>query len=228
MTTIGIRQDFARSFGRRAPTAISTRVLLISGISSSLLYVAADVLGTMRWEGYSYTSQAISELVAIGSPVKPIVGSLFILIDVLLIVFAVGVWRFATERPTLRFTAGFLAGIGFVGFAWAFAPIHLRGAERTLTDTMHNVFAGLTVFLILLAMGFGATAFGKRFRNYSIVSIVTLIVFGVLTALYVPRVDAHLPTPGMGIAERINVYGYLLWVVVLATTLFRVRDAVSR
>jgi hypothetical protein len=54
--------------------------VLGSGILYSLLYVAADILGSLRWEGYSYTSQAISELVAIGSPVKTMVGSLFILI----------------------------------------------------------------------------------------------------------------------------------------------------
>ena len=228
MTTIGMRQEVGRSLvGSARTAAISRKVLLVCGILSSLLYLAADVLGAMRWEDYSYTSQAISELVAIGSPVKPFVGSLFILIDVLLIAFAAGVWRFTAEKPALRFTAAFLAGIGFVGFAWAFAPIHLRGAERTLTDTVHNVFAGLTVFLILLAIGFGATVFGRRFRIYSIVTIVTLIVFGVVTASYVPRVNAQLPTPGMGIAERINVYGYLLWVVVLAATLLRVERAPS-
>jgi CubicO group peptidase (beta-lactamase class C family)/hypothetical membrane protein len=225
MTTIGIRHELVQPMVDPARMATMPRkVLLVCGISSSLLYVAADVLGATLWERYSYTSQAISELVAIGSPVKPIVSSLFLIIDVLLIAFAVGVWRFAIEKRALRFTAGLLAGIGFVGFAWAFAPIHLRGAERTLTDTVHNVFAGVTVLLILLAIGFGATAFGKRFRLYSIATIVILIVFGGLTALYVPRVEGQLPTPGLGIAERINVYGYLLWVVVLAVTLLRVRD----
>jgi hypothetical protein len=31
----------------------------------------------------------------------------------------------------------------------------------------------------------------------------------------------------MGIYERINIYGYLLWVVVLAVTLLRLRDAAA-
>lgn len=43
-------------------------VLLVSGILSSLVYVAANVVAGLRWEGYSFASQAISELSAIGAP----------------------------------------------------------------------------------------------------------------------------------------------------------------
>jgi CubicO group peptidase (beta-lactamase class C family) len=220
-----MRQDLAPQMALRAEHAsVTRRVLLVSGILYPVLYVAADILGSVRWEGYSYTSQAISELVAIGSPVKAMVSSLFIVVGVLLVASAVGVWRYAAEKPVLRLTGGLLAGIAFVGFAWSFFPIHLRGAERTLTDTVHNAIAGVIVLLILLAIGFSSNAFGRRFRIYSIVTIVTLIAFGLLSVLYVPRVEAQLPTPGFGIAERINVYGYALWVAVLAIRMLRVRE----
>ncbi len=55
------------------------KVLLICGILSSLLYVGTDILGGMLWEGYSFTSQAISELAAVGSPVGSLVGPIFTL-----------------------------------------------------------------------------------------------------------------------------------------------------
>ena len=42
--------------------------LLVCGTLSSLLYVGTDILGAMRYEGYGYTSQTISELAAIGAP----------------------------------------------------------------------------------------------------------------------------------------------------------------
>jgi len=42
------------------------KLLLICGILSSLLYVGTDILAAMLYEGYSYTSQSISELGAIG------------------------------------------------------------------------------------------------------------------------------------------------------------------
>jgi hypothetical protein len=48
-----------------------------------------------------------------------------------------------------------------------------------------------------------------------------LLVSGSLTFLYAPRLAANLPTPGMGLVERIDVGSYLLWVAVLAVLLLR-------
>jgi CubicO group peptidase (beta-lactamase class C family) len=109
--------------------------------------------------------------------------------------------------------------------------MHLRetlaAGGSTLSDTMHLVLASVTVLLMLLAIGVGAAAFGKRFRLYSIASLVILAVFGVLTFLDAPRVQANLPTPWAGVWERINVGMFLLWVVVLAATLLRSRDTAA-
>jgi hypothetical protein len=77
------------------------------------------------------------------------------------------------------------------------------------------------VFLMFLAIGFGAAAFGRRFRRYSIASIVVLLAFGALTFLEAPRLQTNLPTPWIGLWERINISVFLLWVVVLATVLWR-------
>jgi cell division protein FtsW (lipid II flippase) len=99
--------------------------------------------------------------------------------------------------------------------------MHLRGTEFTLTDTMHIVFASVTSLLMLLAIGFGATAFGKRFRLYSIATIVLLLVFGALTGVDAPGVAANEPTPWIGVWERLQIGVYLLWVVVLAIALLR-------
>jgi hypothetical protein len=74
---------------------------------------------------------------------------------------------------------------------------------------------------ILLAMGFGATLLGKRFRYYSYATIAILIVFGVLTSLQAGKMVADEPTPWMGLTERINIYATMLWVAVLAIGLLR-------
>ena len=61
MTSIGIRQELAGPAVLPADFAgVTRRVLLAAGIFYPVLYVAADILGAVRWEGYSYTSQAIS------------------------------------------------------------------------------------------------------------------------------------------------------------------------
>jgi hypothetical protein len=77
------------------------------------------------------------------------------------------------------------------------------------------------VLLMLLAISFGVAAFGKRFRFYSIATVVILVAFGALTGLNGPRVAANLPTPWVGVWERINISVFLLWVAVLAITLLR-------
>jgi len=71
------------------------------------------------------------------------------------------------------------------------------------------------------SIGFAAAALGKRFRLYSIATILIMLVFGALTGLDAPRIAENLPTPWVGVWERINIAGYLLWVVVLAITLLR-------
>jgi len=69
---------------------------------------------------------------------------------------------------------------------------------------------------VLLAMGFGATLLGERFRYYSYATMAILIVFGVLTSLQAGKMVADEPTPWMGLTERINIYATMLWVAVLA------------
>jgi hypothetical protein len=91
----------------------------------------------------------------------------------------------------------------------------------TLSDTMHIVFAMVTVLLMMFAIGFGAAAFGKPFRLYSITTMVILLAFGALTGVEAPRIDANLPTPWVGVWERINIGVFLLWVIVLAIMLLR-------
>jgi hypothetical protein len=80
---------------------------------------------------------------------------------------------------------------------------------------------------MLLAIGAAAAAFGTRFRLYSLATLVILAAFGASTFLDAPRIAANLPTPWIGVWERINLGVFLLWVVVLAVTLLRVREATA-
>jgi Protein of unknown function (DUF998) len=204
-------------------------LLLVSGILSSLLYIATVLLAAMRWEGYSSTSQTVSELIAIDAPTRSLVMPLFVTYALLVYAFGVGVWQSASQKHALRLAAVGLVGKEVLGLVVTlFFPMHLRGVEPTLTDTMHAILTFVGVLFILLAIGFGATAFGKRFRLYSIATILVLVVFGALAGLDAPRLATTLPTPWMGVWERINIGGFLLWVVVLAIALLRGRVAQPR
>ena len=88
---------------------------------------------------------------------------------------------------------------------------------------MHLVESGAASVLIVLAIGFGAAAFGTGFRWYSIATIVTVLAFGAWSGVDAPRVAAGLATPWLGVKERIFWYAYQLWFLVLALRLLRER-----
>jgi len=194
-------------------------ILLVCGILSSVLYVGADIVAAMSWHSYSYTSQSISELFAIGSPTKLI----FALVPYtsLVIAFGIGVWWSAGGKRTLRTTGILLFAYGIASQVGSHFPMHQRGATGSLTDTMHIVLTIVLVLLVFLFIAFGATAAGTWFRFYSIGTIVTLLVFGALAGLQGPRIAANLPTPYLGITEPVNAYSAMLWVLVLGLVLLR-------
>jgi hypothetical protein len=188
------------------------KILPACGILSSLLYVAATILAAMVWKGYDSIWQPVSELGAIDAPSQPLMLVLGTIYDLLMIAFGIGVWKSASGKRPLRIVAGLLLGYGAACLLAPLTPIHLRGTAWTLTDTLHLVFAGVDVLFIVLILVFGTNAFGKGFRFYSIGTILLGAVSGVLMGL-----DA----PHFGFWERINIFSFMLWIVVFAIALWR-------
>lgn len=206
------------------PAGLTSRVaLLVCGLLSFLVYAAADILGGMRYEGYSFTSQMVSELMAVGAPSERFVDPLFLAFGMLSLVFGVGVYREAgSQNRALRITAVLLIAYAAVGFTGpTLFEMHPRGTGSGATDLPHIILTGVLVLLTLLAMVFGAFALGKRFRLYSFATIVIMVVFGALAGSSGARLAAGELTPGFGTLERINIYSSLLWVAVLAIALLR-------
>lgn len=203
------------------PAALRLDILLLAcGIAAPVVYAATDVLLAMRWDGYSYRDQTISELNAIGAPTRTLSIVLGIAGYALLVAFGVGVWRAAAADRRLRTAAGGLIAVGvFAWFGVPFAAMHVREAEETLTDTLHVVQLAVAGPLLLVIVGFGAAALGWRFRVYSAVTVLVSLAFGVWSGTYGADVANDLETPWLGVIERISVYAYQLWFVVFATAL---------
>jgi|SRR5215211_394763 len=207
------------------------KILLGCGIVSSVLYVASDILVSWWDPRYSYLDQSFSELLAPGAPTRPIMIVLNgIPYTLLVAAFAVGVWASAGRKRAGRITGAMLLGyavIGMAGGVFLSAPTRavLEAGEKTWRNTMHLPATAVMSLCILLAMGFGSTLFGRRFRYYSYATILTLLVFGVLASLQADRVAANQPTPWLGIEERVNIYATMLWVAVLAIGLLRAKKA---
>ena len=199
------------------------KMLLICGLLSSLLYGAMNIFIPMLYEDYDSASYTVSELSAIGAPIRGIWLAWITVYTILFIAFAWGIRMSAHQNRNLRIVAILMIVHAVIGIFWP--PMHQRvvlaEGGGTLTDTLHIVWVMITVPLMLLEIGFGAAAFGLRFRWYSIVTISILILFGILTGIGSDELEANLPTPWIGVWERINIGGYMLWVVVLAIILLR-------
>lgn len=199
------------------------KTLLVGGILSALLYAAMLVFVPMRWPVYSSAAQTVSELSAIGAPTRSLWVSLGMVWALLYAAFGWGVWRSAGPSRSLRVAGGVIIVAVLFGLFWP--PMHQRevlaAGGATLTDTMHIAWTAVNGVLTLLAMGLAAAALGTRSRVYSIATMVILVAAGAVTSLDAPRMQANLPTPWIGVWERVNIGVWLLWVVVLAVTLLR-------
>ena len=206
------------------------RGLLLCGIASSLLY--GVMIWAIRYEGYSLVSQVPSELTAIGAPTRALWARLGWIYTLLVAAFGWGVLTSPGRNRAVRTVGGLILAYASLGLLWPFAAMHQRevlaAGGGTLSDTLHLALGGVTVFLMFLTIGFGAAAFGTQFRRYSIATVVLLLTFGALTFLEAPRLQASLPTPWIGLWERIDISLFLLWVVVLAARLLQPGTAAEK
>lgn len=201
------------------------RLALLCGAASAPLYFGMDVLTSLVYDGYSYTDQVISELSAVGAPTRSLWLALSPAYNLLLFAFGLGIWASAGEKRALRVIAVCALGVALTGIVWPFAPMHerevLAAGGGTFSDTLHLILGGVDTLLFVVSIAVGATAFGRRFRLYSIATIVAVLLFGTLNALEAPKIADNEPTPWIGVFERISVEGSMLWYTVLAIALLR-------
>lgn len=205
---------------------MARKALLVCGILASLLYVAMNVFIPLQWQGYSFASRVISELSAIDAPTRSLWVPLGIAYGVLMLAFGWGVWVSARGNRPLRVAGALIFAYSIIGLAWP--PMHQRevvaAGGGTLTDTLHIVWSAAWVGFMLAAIAFAAAALGKRFRLYSIATLVILVAFGVLTGLDAPKLSANLPTPLLGVWERIQIGVVVIWDMALAIALLRRKE----
>jgi hypothetical protein len=196
------------------------RFLLWTGIAAVILYVIGDLLAGLLYDGYSFRDQAISELSAFGSPVRPLMVTIILLHNLLLAAFGVGVLWSATQR-SLRWAALSLIGIGVSGL-----PTHTvfamssRWMEGGLNDTMHQAMTAVFTIFVVVAIALSSIAHPGWFRRFSIGMLVVLTGFGAASAVAIQGIEEN-ATAWAGGFERINAYAYFAWLIALAVILLR-------
>lgn len=198
------------------------KTLLIGGIASSLLYVATDVLGILRYPGYSFISRSPSDLSAIDAPTRSLVVPLNITADAVMIGFGIGVWALAGRRRALRATAILLAGNAAITMVVSvFFPVHPEEPTSALPNVLNTTLMATGLFMFLFAIGLGAAIFRNWFRLYS---IGTLSAYAVLTFVglwVIPQTTSGKERSLIEAQERTMMYSYLQWIALLAIMLLR-------
>lgn len=194
--------------------------LLACGVASSVLYLAAiDVLAPLLHPDYhDYTSQMVSELMALEAPTRPLMVPVMWLYNALVFALAAGVRTAAEGRRARLLTARALAGYAvFSTLGLVLAPMDLRTAGVSDQTALHILDTALQGLFMVLVFACGAFVHGARFRLYSLASLATSLAFGALASLAATQPSM----PSIGLTERISIYTWMLWLAVLAASLMR-------
>jgi hypothetical membrane protein len=206
----------------------TTRLLLLAAIPAVVVYGIGDLVSGLLYDRYSFKDQAISELSAFGSPVRPLMVAIILVHGVLLLAFGIGIVRVARRR-SMRWIGWLLvAGFFIVGLwnhtIWAMSS---RDLEAGFNDTMHITLTMVFTLLVVAMMVLSAVAYRGGFRLYTLATMLFVAASGGAAASAIRGLEEN-DTPWAGGFERINAYAYFAWLVVLAVTVMRRERGASR
>jgi hypothetical protein len=205
------------------------KTLLTCGIFSAVFYIITDLLASWWYDGYSIIDQNYSELLATGAPTRPVMLLVSTVYNLLVIAFATGIYTSSNKKRISKITGAVMVGYAILSMVTpSFFQMDMRGTQITPLGSLHPVMTAVMSLFILLSMGFGAFILSVRFRLYSFITIILLLVFGFITGLQAPQLTAGQPTPLMGFTERINIYSTMIWFAVLSIALLRAEKGKTR
>jgi hypothetical protein len=217
-------QSCGETISRWFRSRTTTRVPLLAGIAAAGIYVVGDLASGLIYKAsrpYSFKDQWISELTALGSPVRPLMVAVMTVHGLLVAALALGIWRAAGTNRSLRWAGMVLLATGVVGLAnHPFFPMSSRWREPSFTDTMHGVVSMTWGVVLFVGIALCAAAYRGWFRAYSIVTLIVLVGFGAASAIAIQGIEQN-DTPWAGALERVNAYALMAWYIVVAVTVTR-------
>ena len=198
-------------------------MLVACGIAAPVLYGVAVIIGGIITPGYSHLAHDISGLIASYAPGKGVLDPIFVAYNILLMAFGVGLLsRFAEQAKGVGVAgAAIIIVIGAFGLVLTILfPRDPIGAEQTFAGIMHIVFAGLMSIGTMTAVPLVALHLRKiGLRGYAVYSFITLAVVLVsgIWAVSAAATDSGV----LGLAERITIGAFVLWVYVIALKMYK-------
>jgi hypothetical protein len=201
----------------RNDTMAMHRALLVCGIHASAWYILINIFVPLYYEGYNAVTLTVSELSAIGAPTRILWVLLCIFYPLLFAAFGWGVIKSASGNRLLKTTGALIIAYSIFNFYWP--PMQMRGNDMALTDKLHITWAMITVLFMFIFIVLGAIASGKNFRVFSFITLRLFLIFGFLTGIESDELAANLPTPMIGVWERINIAVFMIWIIGFAFVL---------
>ena len=195
-------------------------LLAFGGVAGPLLFVALVVAGGVLYDGYSHTSQTISELGGEGSEYAWLQNLNFIVLGVLLLGFS---WALASA------SGAWIAGPALIAFfalssaiGNGLLPCDLGCEGQTTVGLLHNI-TGLAGFVAAVA---GMLVLSRRWRHdprwqsharltraAAFVALAGLVGFIATEALEAEAID--------GLLQRVFVAALLGWITITGLRLSR-------
>jgi hypothetical protein len=200
------------------------KLFALSGMLAAFVYVGTVVLGGILRPGYSHVTESVSELVAAGAPNKLLLSSLFILYNLLCIIFGIGLFQ-QVKNSSGRKASGTLGSIslvtvGFIGLLLElFFPQDPGGPAVTFPGTMHIVLAGIAalgtmIAIVSIGLWFKNTRAMKWYTEYSLVTFAIILLSGGSTPIL------GLDFPFFGVLERVTIGSFIVWLFVTAAMVY--------
>jgi hypothetical membrane protein len=208
------------------------KLLMLCGVLAAILYAGTVILGGLLRPGYSHISMAISELVADGAPNRALLSSSFLLYNILLSLFGIGLFlkvKSQSHKQVLGIIGSLalmLVGIAGILMELAFAQ-EPGGTTTTFVGMMHFIMAGIAalgtmVALIMMGLWFRNFPEMKGYVLYSLISVAIIFVSG---GSSVPAVANH--SPLFGLIERITIGTFIMWMFMIGLKMFQLEGATS-
>ena len=189
--------------------------LCLTGIISLIFYILHDVIGSINYNGYNWTRQAVSDLTATDSPVYTISHNLSLVHGILscLCSLLVCILIKKEEKKTFRLgiylftTMNFISAIGYSLF-----PLSSKGYDGSFQSFMHVYVVTILVVLlsivslILISVG----AFKSKKKTLGTLALTSLILMFMGAAG-----SGILPKSVFGIVERFSTYSAVVFTTIL-------------
>ena len=203
---------------------MNKKYLYLGGIFGPIVFLINDIVGSIITPGYSQIVNAVSELTQRGAEHSVLLSSLFLIAAVGLVLFAIGiVLQYNFGKSKLLFFGGIFIGLLgiFSAITGTIFPMDPFGEAATFPGEMHKNLTYINIILVvlgilLIGIGLNKQKKWKLFLIYSIVVVLIMGTFGALTSVLIMN-NIEL----LGLFERITIYGYQSWTLILSVSFIR-------